>query len=328
MAKKTGPKQEEKNGHQSLLYASWGWPVLPLCWPTADGKCVCGHDHKEKGIGKAPLTQFGVHDATTDPDTIRAWWQKRPQANIGVDVQRSGLLVVDIDSEEALEEAKSKGLPPTRIHKTGKGWHYIYRNPWPGMASAIKKGTSGAIDIKTTGYVVMPPSRHRNGSWYEVELDIEPSSAPDWAGQYLSPRVETREFDLPSELPELDLNSLRLSHKIVRLIKTGDATGFRSRSEAGFAVITSMVEEGYSDPEIAGVVLRNPIADYVCDRNRNNPKAWLAGEIARAKGKRQPKASVRGAGATVEKHGIQTATWVALSEIIGPVTWAWKKWLP
>lgn len=36
-------------------YVRDGLPVIPLCWPTADGKCACGKGHTGKQIGKAPL---------------------------------------------------------------------------------------------------------------------------------------------------------------------------------------------------------------------------------------------------------------------------------
>jgi Bifunctional DNA primase/polymerase, N-terminal len=43
----------------------------------------------------------GLHDATTDPDVIRSWWQVHPTANLGL---RTGLGfdVIDLDSEAAI----------------------------------------------------------------------------------------------------------------------------------------------------------------------------------------------------------------------------------
>ena len=53
---------------------------------------------------KKPLTQNGFKDATTDVNQINAWWDKTPDANIGIATgQRSGGLVVvdmDVDKEE------------------------------------------------------------------------------------------------------------------------------------------------------------------------------------------------------------------------------------
>jgi Bifunctional DNA primase/polymerase, N-terminal len=56
----------------AVAYAARGWPVLPL-----------------RPGGKAPLIAraeggHGVHDATIDPDRIRAWWAAHPAANVGL----------------------------------------------------------------------------------------------------------------------------------------------------------------------------------------------------------------------------------------------------
>ena len=37
-----------------------------------------------KERGKSPLTNNGFKDASTDPDTIVRWWEKWPNANIGL----------------------------------------------------------------------------------------------------------------------------------------------------------------------------------------------------------------------------------------------------
>ena len=56
----------------ALAYAARGWPVFPL-----------RPGEKVPLIAKAAGGN-GVHDATTDPDQIRAWWTKHPTANIGL----------------------------------------------------------------------------------------------------------------------------------------------------------------------------------------------------------------------------------------------------
>src|SRR5687768_2002168 len=65
----------------ALFYASPGWPVLPSD-PT----------------NKKPLIAGGVHSATTDADTICAWWSKWPDAIIGIVAgSRSSLVVFELD---------------------------------------------------------------------------------------------------------------------------------------------------------------------------------------------------------------------------------------
>ena len=69
----------------ALEYAARaGWWVLPL-----------------KPHGKEPLTNHGYLDATTDRKQITEWWQRWPEANVGVCTgQRSDLTVLDVDSSQ------------------------------------------------------------------------------------------------------------------------------------------------------------------------------------------------------------------------------------
>jgi len=289
----------------ALAYAQKDWAVTPCCWPNASGQCGCGRGHPTKQAGKAPLTDHGVQDASSDPDVIHAWWKGWPKANVAVAVAQSGLLVPDFDSDEALAEARRRGLPPTRVHRTGRGWHYIYLNPWQGLAGAVGQGTLKGMDIKADGYIVVPPSRHRSGVLYQVQTDVEPVLAPEWLRDELHERVAPCVVALPSDLPVLDLATLRVSERIKALIVTGEPAGFPTRSEAAFAVIMAMLRAGYSDQEIAGVVLSNPIGDYVPDHDGRDPLRWIAGEIARVRAKEKPKRSGKcGPGVTTPPTGL------------------------
>lgn len=60
------------------------WLVLPLAWITGGGICGCRKGADCPRPGKHPLTQNGVYDATQDEATIKYWWSKWPQANIGI----------------------------------------------------------------------------------------------------------------------------------------------------------------------------------------------------------------------------------------------------
>lgn len=51
----------------AIEYAKKGFAVFPL-----------------KYRDKVPLTRNGCKDATTDAAQIKAWWQKYPNANIGL----------------------------------------------------------------------------------------------------------------------------------------------------------------------------------------------------------------------------------------------------
>jgi len=160
----------------ALFYARQGWAVLPL-----------------QSRGKIPLTAHGMHDATTDEETILAWWSKWPEANVGIATGKcSNLVVIDIDGpkgERALADLLRKRgatLPETLVVKTGKGRHIYFRKtrgPFPRCsASKIARG----IDVRSDGgYVVAAPSVHANGQTYFCVTRVEPADLPDWLDDLL-----------------------------------------------------------------------------------------------------------------------------------------------
>ena len=73
-----------KNKQAALSYANKGWKVFPVT-PNQ----------------KRPLTALapqGHKNATSDPAIIEQWWTEHPTANIGLNLEASGLVCVDVDS--------------------------------------------------------------------------------------------------------------------------------------------------------------------------------------------------------------------------------------
>jgi hypothetical protein len=158
----------------ALAYAAQGWAVLPLHTPQKGG-CSCGHPCGS--VGKHPLTAHGVKDASTEPARIRSWWQRWPQANVGIATgAASGLVVLDVDVRHAgewslglLQQQQHAPLPPTLTAATGGGgWHLFFRLPPDGLvrnATALL-GLPG-LDVRGEGgYVVAAPSQHACGACY------------------------------------------------------------------------------------------------------------------------------------------------------------------
>ena len=122
--------------------------------------CVAG--------GKRPLTVHGFQDSSADTDVIRSWWQRWPDANIGVPTgSASGVDVVDVDVHDtgsgyaAFEHARRAGLV--------EGWAWLVRTPSGGLhayflrTSAIEQRSwqvpSQHIDFRGDGgYIIVPPS--------------------------------------------------------------------------------------------------------------------------------------------------------------------------
>lgn len=163
-------------------YARHGWSVLPLHWPEGEG-CSC-HNPECDSIGKHPRTQNGAYDASTDPDQIQAWWQRWPEANLGLNVGRSGLVVIDIDPQNG---GRVRDLPlsaaeriTTTVRTGGGGWHLYYEAPLGLDISNSNKRCPPGIDIRASegAYMVAPPSLHKSGQRYRFIPSRKPWTVP------------------------------------------------------------------------------------------------------------------------------------------------------
>jgi hypothetical protein len=178
----------------ALDYAARGWLVVPLHNPK-QGVCSCRKKNCSSP-GKHPRTEHGLKDGSKDPKQIALWWEKWPDANLGILTgQESGLLVLDVDGEDgkaALRAlmAEHGSLPKTLCAKTGrkgadgkrKGCHYYFRVPG-GAAIRNSAGALGkGLDIRADGgYVVAPPSLHPSGLLYEWLAPEQPlADTPPW----------------------------------------------------------------------------------------------------------------------------------------------------
>jgi len=171
--------------------------VLPCCFLDEHGFCACGKRHDKKSAGKAPLTQHGIKDSSTKVSDIWEYWNKYPRANIGIDLEKSGLLIIGPDSEEWDNKFQEMGLPPTTVAQTGGGEghkHYYYKCPPNVPKCRINK--SGMYDIQTSGYAVAPPSYHTSGRYYQWLTPITyPEDLPDppaWAVEMLIEKAATQ----------------------------------------------------------------------------------------------------------------------------------------
>lgn len=145
-------------GKTALYYARRGIAVFP-CLPR----------------DKRPMTVHGLHDATTDEDTIRAWWQGHPDANIGAPTGHT-FDVIDIDGREGVVAVYGKGDDGTHaiddpsIRLIGHSLtsrtagHHLFVEP-TGRGNTTKMLPS--VDYRGRGgYVILPPSIGANGRRY------------------------------------------------------------------------------------------------------------------------------------------------------------------
>jgi hypothetical protein len=151
---------------------------------------------------KTPLTEHGLKDATQIIPRVNDFWQKWPDAGIGL--VTDGFIVLDFDLKSGGIESKVQiekkygDLPKTRIHKTGGGGlHYIYKNPnGTNVRNTVGFAGYSGVDIRANGgYIVAPPSPHASGKRYEVLENSPIIPAPDWLieliKQKLTPNIST-----------------------------------------------------------------------------------------------------------------------------------------
>lgn len=150
----------------ALSYAARGWPVFPVHTPD-EGACSCTKGAACERAGKHPRTPNGLKDATTDAETIRAWWSTWPEANIGLRTG-NGLVVIDCDPGRADTEAFERTLPETLTVLTGGGGrHYFLAGSAPCSQNRLAEG----VDVRGEGgYVVAAPSLHASGSRYQWDV--------------------------------------------------------------------------------------------------------------------------------------------------------------
>ncbi len=152
----------------ALTYARAGIPVFPC-----DAR-------------KRPLTPRGHHDATTDPDTIRRWWTRWPDALVGIPTgPDSGVWVLDVDGETGRQSLNKLmaclgvetivDLTPCVSRTPSGGLHLIFRLQ-PGERPRNRArdigaglGTRGVkAEGTSAGYFIAPGSLLLDGRRYEL----------------------------------------------------------------------------------------------------------------------------------------------------------------
>lgn len=148
-----------------------GWPVFPLT-PN----------------GKTPMLPGGFHKATTDENQIRLWWDRWPEANIGVPCGAKTFCVVDVDPAHGGDDTitalrdEHGDLPATLVQITGSGGaHYLFRAD-PRVGNSTSKIGPG-IDTRGNdrGYIVVAPSMHEVGTrytWHDQSAEL--ATIPEW----------------------------------------------------------------------------------------------------------------------------------------------------
>jgi hypothetical protein len=135
----------------ALAYLDLGWSVMPI-----------QPDNKKPYVEWLPLQKERV-----EPYEAEGWWLQYPKANVGIITGSiSGLVVFDLDKQEAKDKMISEGMPITPVARTSKGNHVYMK--YPTISVGNKSDQKIGMDIRGEGgYVVAPPSVHETGFIYE-----------------------------------------------------------------------------------------------------------------------------------------------------------------
>jgi hypothetical protein len=183
----------ERNLDAALAYAALGWKIFPVYGIREDGSCSCGN-RSCPSEGKHPAAGKGWPAiATSDPEQIRRWFGGELLRNIGVYLEGSGLIVIDVDGPSALAKFKQLFGDATSplVARTGRGeggYHLYFSR---GDIDAAKVSAHG-IEFRTGEHlVVLPPGRHVSGREYgwlkgdpieeAASLPQPPRSIVEWA---------------------------------------------------------------------------------------------------------------------------------------------------
>ena len=189
------------NLEAALAYAAIGWRVMPV------------HPNKKK-----PCIRGWQRSASTNPETIRRWWKKFPDARVGILLGRaSNIVVIDIDlphgpdSMEALQDYLGRIDPAVSAFTPSGGQHWYFTYPTGQQIGTSHKldGFPGVEILSDKAFVVTPPSSGEGGNYcWEASsspFDDEPGPIPEGLLRLIleqqSKRKPTTQVDSEPKIP-------------------------------------------------------------------------------------------------------------------------------
>jgi hypothetical protein len=151
------------------VYAALGYRVVAMHAIRADGGCTCRQGSRCADPGKHPCLAGWPRVASRTPAEVCRWWQRWPQANVGL-VTGARFDVLDLDGPEGVEALRAalsqrdpREHPGPVVRTGGGGWHLLYAPTGLGNRVGLLPG----VDWRGHGGVIVaPPSIHASGRAY------------------------------------------------------------------------------------------------------------------------------------------------------------------
>jgi hypothetical protein len=272
----------------ALDYARRGYFVFP---------CLAGL--------KAPATEHGWREATTNESQIERWWAENPKYNVAIATGPSGLLVVDVDPEgiEAWETmladdpALMQVASLTHLIETPRGGFHVY---FRGEGRSTVGKLAAGIDTRGAGgYVLAPPSRvntAKSAGEYSVLSEAEPLPVPAALAALLARAEPVRDAPaLPPEDAAWDSPEALLRARVwlEGLSARGPVAFEGQRNDALYKVACGVLQFGIKPATAFGLIcdLWNPhCAPPLGEEEIENTirSAWRNGEQTRGGKAEQP----------------------------------------
>lgn len=196
----------------ALWYAQQGWFIFPV-----------------KPDTKHPYTENGYKDASSDPEVVAAWWQRWPDANIGLACGMSGMIALDGDPSKYTQESIDFvgalwDSPPTPNQSTPTdGVHFLFRLPEEPKLNNSSGDLPPGIDVRVNGYILLPQSSvtyHGDDAvtkgvpdghtgfyrWLHQPNEVEVQPLPDFVLERLRPKAKPAALPVTPQQPSSNGN--------------------------------------------------------------------------------------------------------------------------
>jgi Bifunctional DNA primase/polymerase, N-terminal len=244
-----------------------GIPIFPaiVTWNAKTGK-----------LDKQPAIKGWRTKATSDPAQIERWWAEFPDAVPGFELERAGLVVLDLDKHPGGPDgvrafkrlrAEQDPIPSTPVTKTAtSGFHIVFAQP-TGESLGNRRGDLPAgIDVRGVGgWIVAPGAITEWGGWVSAPKAPALTEAfatgtipmlPTWPITMIKPPILTT-----------------ATNTTVTMATSTAITGHGSREEAWAAVALEQSVASLADMRPGG---RNNAANAVAYRlARMASRGWL-----------------------------------------------------
>ena len=251
---------------------------------------------------KQPMPFIRWRDASTTAESqILQWWKKWPEAAVGLDLAKSGLIVIDADRHgehdgvAALGDLMNQvGYEPHGVPLAAtpnEGTHFFYRQPAGKQYGNGKGALPAGIDVRGHGgYVIAPGTVMQDGRLYEVFGDIaEAPELPTWLTEMLeaapkppAPKPVDRTHHSDARIQAYC--DAAIDAETRRAASAGEGSRNNTLNEAAFA-LGQLVGAGWvSEAEIVGL-LENAAAE--CGLHASEARKTIRSGISA--GRQQPR---------------------------------------